>query len=89
MARVVFVYCREVIMLRLNFTTLTLALIPVAIAINIAIGQEYSAELSVTFQFKARWYQACSKRPLCSSLKPANMACALSRVQPRPGRRKR
>jgi hypothetical protein len=25
---------------------------------------EYSAELSVTFQFKDRWYQACSKRPL-------------------------
>jgi hypothetical protein len=29
-----------------------------------APGTEYSAELSVTFQFKDRWYQACSKRPL-------------------------
>jgi hypothetical protein len=50
---------------------------------------EYSAELSVIFQLIARWYQACSKRPLWSSLKPASMAWPWLRVQPRPGRRRR
>lgn len=52
-------------------------------------NREYSADLSVNFQFRTRWYQACSKRPLCNSLKPANMAWPWLRVQPRPGRCKR